>query len=138
MKKIFLFISLWGLTNTILFVPSVLFASGSNLSSETTFLDEETFILHGLLANGELRSSGCPFEVTITSLSITIHYFVPLVNVCVEITDRFGQAVYSNTADAKADTEWFIDMSDWKAGGYEFSLTDSSGNCIYESFEIFH
>ena len=137
MKKIFLFISLWGLFGTGLFVPSVLLASELNLSSETISPDDETFELHGYLSTGDLRSpSSPPFEVTITWESITIHYYVPLDKVGVEIIDSFGQVVYSRTADVKPDTRWFIDMNDWKTGNYILSLSDRSGNCIYELFEI--
>ena len=137
MRKIFLFISLWGLFGTGLFVPSVLLASESTFSGEITSPDEETFRLHSLLATGQMRSpSSSPFEVTITWVSITIDFFVPLDKVHVEITDTFGQVVYSHTANAEPDTQWLIDMSDWKIGSYTFSLTDSSGNCIDELFEI--
>ena len=136
MKKIFLFISLWGLFGSGLFVPSVLLASASNVSSETAFPDEDTFELHNYLDIGQMRSTGCSFEVSITWVSITIHYYVPLDRVHVEITDRFGRVVYSHTANVEANSQWFIDMSDWETGDYDFSLTDSSGNCICESFEI--
>ena len=137
MKKNFLFISLWGLFGTGLFVPSILLASESNVSSEVTFYDEDNFELHVCLGTGKMRSpSSSPFEVIITWESITIHYFVPLDKVEVEITDTFGRVVYSYTDDVKPDTRWFIDMNDWKAGNYILSLTDSSGNCVYELFEI--
>ena len=136
MKKIFLFISLWGLFSTGLLAPSVLLASESNVSSETPFYDEDSFELHNYLDNGQMRSPSCPFEVTITGQSITIHYLVPLDKVHVEITDKLGQVVYSNTANAEADAQWFIDMKEWKPGDYNFSLTDSSRNCVYEPFKI--
>ena len=132
MKKIFLFISLLGIFGSGIFSPSVLLASESTLSQETTFRDLETMALHGLFATGQIRSYSCPFEVTETSPLITVYYPVSLSNICVTAVNDFGVDVYFNKVDLIANTELYTDSSSWKAGAYTLSFTDSLGNCIYK------
>ena len=136
MKKIFLFISLCGIFGSELFSPCVLLASESAVSQETISRDVETLELQGYFAIGEMRSYACPFEVTKTSSVITIHYLVSLSNICVSIIDDLGEEVYVNIVDPIANTDLFIDISNWKTGVYTLAFSDRSGNCIYGSFKI--
>ena len=133
MKKIFLLVCLWGIFGSEF---SVLLASESSVSTETNARDEETVYLHGLFAIGQMRSGTCPFEVTKSSSFLTIHYLVSLSRICVAVIDGSGQEVYSEMVDPIANTQLFIDISDWEAGDYTLSFTDNSGNCIYGRFEI--
>ena len=136
MKKIFLFISLFGIFVSELFNPSVLMASETAVSQETISRNEETVYLHGLFAIGKMRSYSCPFEVTKTSSFITIHYLDSLSRIYVEIVDDFGKEVYFNIVEPVANTELLIDISSWDVGLYTLSFTDQSGNCIYGLFKI--
>ena len=136
MRKLFLFISLCGIFGSELFCPSVLLASESTVSNETTSRNEETIELHGLFATGNMRSSICPFEVTKTSSFITVYYLVNLSRISVEIIDGLGQTVYSDIVNPIANTELLIDIQDWEAGEYILSFTDSLGNSIVGKFKI--
>ena len=136
MKKLFLFISLWGIFGSELFSPSVLLASESTVNNETISRDEETVFLHGLFAIGKMRSLVCPFEVTKSSSFITIHYLVSLSDICVGIIDEYGQEVYLDVIDPIANTQLLIDISDWGTGDYILYFMDSFGNRIYGTFEI--
>ena len=136
MKKLFLFISLLGIFGSELFSPSVSLASGSSVNSETISRDEETVELHGLFAVGKMRSYDCPFEVTKTSLSITIYYLVSLSTISVAVIDGFGQEVYSNLVDPVAGSQLLIPVNNWETGDYILSFMDSFGNRIYGTFEI--
>ena len=136
MKKIFVFISLWGIIGSVLLSPSILSASESTVSYETISRDEETLELHGLFAIGKMRSGTCPFEVTKSSAFITVHYLVSLSRIGVSIIDEFGQEVYSKVVDPVANTQLFIDISDWETGQYTLTFTDGFGNRIYGTFKI--
>ena len=136
MKKLFLFISLFGIFGSELFSPSVLSVSASSVNNETISRNLETVYLHGLFAIADMRSNSCPFEVTKTSSFLYIYYLVSLSGISVEITDESGQEMYSDVVDPIANTQLSIDISSWETGSYILSFTDKSGNCMYGAFKV--
>ncbi|GHV56226.1 hypothetical protein FACS1894182_02340 [Bacteroidia bacterium] len=138
MKKIFLFISLWGIAGSGLFTHSIGLASAMTVNSEIFAQDEETIELHGYFAIGRMRALVSPFNVTLNESVLTIHYLLSAGNVQLDISDASGQLFYSDGIDVIANDQLLIDMSNWEEGTYNLSFTHSSGGIIYGSFEIFN
>ncbi|MDR0543184.1 MAG: DUF3244 domain-containing protein [Dysgonamonadaceae bacterium] len=136
MKKIFLFISLWGITSSGLFTCSIGCVSAMTINSAIFSQDEETIELHGYFAIGRMRSLVSPFEVTQSASFLTIHYLRSLADIRIEICDTSGQPVYSDTVDTVVNEQLLIDTGSWEDGNYTLVFTNSSGNCVYGSFEI--
>ncbi|MDR1526407.1 MAG: DUF3244 domain-containing protein [Dysgonamonadaceae bacterium] len=138
MKKFFLFISVCGMIGSGLFIHSVELASAMTVNSEifSHSQDEETMELHGYFAIGRMRSIVSPFSVSKNESFLTVHYLLSYNNVNVEVLDASGQCVYFATVNAVANAQLPIDISSWSEGNYNLSFTNSSGECIYGSFEI--
>jgi hypothetical protein len=111
----------------------------SSFTSSSTFKsndEEEDIILQGSLGKGNVRSLNRPFDVTKSSSFVTVYYSNNLSNINVEITDEYGQTVYSNTINPIAGSQLLIGIFGWDTGNYTIAFSNSSGGRIYGTFEI--
>ena len=97
---------------------------------------EEELDLRGSLENIPVRSLLQPFRVTKNNHSVNIYYLQNLSDISIEITNEFGQVVYSNNVNAVSGGSLHIDILNWSSGIYTIQFRKSFGNRIYGDFEI--
>jgi len=116
----------------------MLLTAFSSISTNRNIEDDPEIPLAGSLTTPQQRSLSADFVVTVDANSINIAYWKNYTNIAIEITNAEGQAVYDQSVDPVAEESLVIDISDWAAGSYHISFTNTAGACIYGDFNVLH
>jgi len=102
----------------------------------TSIKAEDEIDLFGDTLSKSTRSLITPIQAFNIGQSIEVDFNSTVGTEVVSIYDEMGNAVYQQSLNASAGEQLLIDISNWEAGSYYISFTNTSGGCIYGDFDI--
>jgi len=89
-----------------------------------------------LLVGDTMKNPSSPVEVFQNSTGIELSFLCDLGDLCIEVTDESGAAVFQTVVKASAGSSLPIDTSSWDTGEYTLVITDKLGGCLEGYFVI--
>ena len=85
---------------------------------------------------GTTKNPSTPVEVFQNSTGIELSFLCDLGDLCIEVTNQSGAAVFQTVVKASAGSNLPIDTTSWEPGEYTLVITDKLGGCLEGYFVI--